>query len=1511
MLALALVFTTVAFARVTTDATPAVRIKGKIDASNRVQIQGHVPGVVKSGAAKDLGRLAASTPAEHLVMVLKSSDEQKHELRRVLDTMHDKKTSNYHQWMTPDEFGQHFGVHDDDIATLKSWLTSQGFTVEDVSKSKRVLHFSGTTGQLENAFNIEMHQYSVDGELHVSNNRELSVPKAISPVVAGVTTHNFFRKAHMGNVTRLSQIKSGPNFTSSSTTHYVAPGDFAAIYNTAPLLAAGINGTGSSIAVVGRSDILMSDVQTYRQMFNLPANDPIFIHAGQDNGVNPGDDGESDLDVEISGGIAPLAQVYFVIGTPTFLVDGITNSIEYIVENNVADIISISYGSCEAIEGTGGNEFNLQAFEQAAAQGMSVFVASGDNGPAGCDNQGSQTYEVLGYATGGEASTPYSVSVGGSTLYGDVTSPTTYWSATNGTYFSSALTYIPESPWNESRSASYIPSGDTGSDLWSGSGGISAYYLKPSFQFGPGVPSSDPDLTQTAYGGQWVNSVTITNAGSGYTSAPAVTFTGGGCVYEPAATSTISGGSVTGITFTGYSSHYQGVGCTSVPTITFAAPTSGTTATATATIGAMQNPPPLITGVPHRYTPDLVLNAASGHDATLFCSEGVCQYSGSTLLDAGLVGGTSVAAPSMAGIQALINQANGGRQGMPAYIYYSLAAAQTTANCNSSTPPLAGSNCAFQDVTYGDNRICASSGSACTATAGTKIGFTAGTGYDLASGLGSVNAANLSSQWPSVTFNSSDTYLNLSQTTSIPFGTPVTVSGSVASGSGSGTPTGDVAFILSQGALGQTVNVNTGAWSGPGAFTTLSGGNYSASISNLPAGSYTLTARYGGDQTFGSSLSTPVAVTVLPEVSSTVTLTPQAINQSACTITNSSTFAYGALVWIQATAAGVSGEGVPTGTITFTVDGTAYTSVKLDSNGNGYLVAGTVPTSSCIYDYIFAQAPTLAAGTHTVVANYSGDSTYPASSATTTISVSQLAVTPTLTTGATFVNSGATVNLNASLTTSALTGITSTNVGPTGTVTFTDTTTSTVLGTVSVTPSVAFSGNTYTYSGAALLSTTGITTTGGNSITATYSGDTNFASATSTAVTVTVGTYTATSVAVTSSANPTTLNGRPTFTATMTPTTVTSGTVTFYDGTTVLGTGTVGTGHTATFRPASGAAFWGGTHSLTAEYGGTSTYAASISPAFTQTVTKGTVTITLDGGKNTGTVGSNFAFAAVLAPSQTNATYAPNQSQVNFYSDGTLIGSATPLTITSSQGGYGLWTATITTTALTAGTHAITATYGDVNYTTNTSAAFNVTVTGSAATMASPANGSTLSGAATTFTWNTNGSSGPYYIWVGSTPGGLDLGNAGVASGTSMTLTLPTTGAKLYVTLWSTLNGSQVSTTATYTEASLLPATMSTPSSGSTLSGAATTFTWSSNGSTGPFYIWVGSTPGGLDLGNAGVASGSSMTLNLPTDGNPVYVTLWSMLNGSQVSTAVAYNGGTLPAVHQPARAVKTVQVKR
>ena len=1346
-----------------TTAAPAIRVVGKVDDSKRTTLYGHVSSAVRSGT--DLGRLDPSTQSQHMVLVLKSSDEQKHELRRVLDEQQDKNTANYHQWVTPDQFGQYFGVHDSDIAQITAWLESHGLTVDDVSKSKRVLHFSGTTGQLESAFKTEMHTYQVGAETHVSNNSDISVPAALSPVIAGVTLNNFFRRSRMTPVRHLKDVIQSPNYTSSSTVHYVGPWDFAKIYNTFPLLNQGITGAGSSIAIVGRSDILMSDVQSYRTLFGLPVNDPIFIHAGQDNGTQPGDDGESDLDVEISGGIAQNAQVYFVIGTPLFLVDGITNSIEYIVENNTADIMSISYGSCESVEGVGGNEFNSQAFEQAAAQGISIFVAAGDNGPAECDDQ-NDSYENLGYSTGGESSTPYNVSAGGTGLAESITTaiptspaPTSttgpeYWSATTETtapyYLYSALSYIPETPWNIAKDADYSADG-TVSGLWSGSGGISSYYIQPSWQRGSGVPTTDPVPTQ---GGDWVTGITITNPGSGYTSAPTVTF-GAGCLTAPSATATISGGVLAGVTFNfgsqgGTLKAGQGFGCTSTPTVTFsAAPAGGTTATGTATIGPMWNTLPLVSGVPHRYTPDIALNADDGNDPTLFCSEGACEFTTSssgavTLSDAGLVGGTSVAAPSMAGVQALINQANGGRQGAPNYIYYTLSAAQTESGCNSAAEvynaPTVGSTCAFHDITLGDNLICGEStctkGTYPSALSTTKMGWLAGTGYDFTTGLGSVNVYNLAKQWSTVTFNSSDTTLSLSQTTGIAQGTPITISGTVTAGSGNGTPTGDVAFILSNGIFGQTLDIsgdaNDGSFNGPGAFATLNNGSYSATLSNLPGGSYTITARYAGDANFASSLSTPVPVTVAAGNTPVITITPQYPNDiSTCELVNQSTYNYGQLVWIPVNVASSNGSGVPTGTVTITVDGATWATVPLDPNGNAYLIAGAVYTNSCLYDYIFSQGPFLTGGNHSIGASYSGDGTFSPFTATpVNVTVNRISVTPTLSLGAQTITSGFTEPLVASFASSLTTGAPAGASGPTGTVTFNDTTTSTTLGTATVIPTVvesilATSTTTYpsyTYPATAAGSTALITASGANSITASYGGDLNYAPTTSAAGTVTVDATapTATTTVVSSSSNPTTLAGRPTFTATIgvgSGTAPTSGTVTFYDnvgnGTVLLGTGTVGTAHTATFRPGTTPAFVGGAHSITAVYGGIAADGPSTSPVFIENVTKGTGTIKLS-GKESGTVGQAFTFAAVLTPSTSNAVYPPNLSTVQFFDGATNIGSAQPQTINEDQGGYGLWTASFSTSSLAAGTHTITATYSDTNFNFSTSNAITVVV-GSAA----------------------------------------------------------------------------------------------------------------------------------------------------------------------------------------------------
>jgi hypothetical protein len=1501
------------FATAVTNAHPIARVTKKIDTNKRSTLYGHLSTAVR--AATDLGRQDPKTPSLGMIMVLKSSEDQKREIRKLVDEQQDKRTANYHQWVTPEEFGEHFGVHDDDITQVKTWLTSQGFTVDEVSKSKRVIRFSGNLGQVEKAFQTEMHAYNYNGEMHVSNNSEISVPEALNKVIAGVSLHNFYRK---GSFERYSRMKLGPKFTSSSTSHLVGPTDFATIYNTAPLLAAGINGTGSSIAVVGRSDILMSDVEEYRQITGLPVNDPVFIHAGQDNGTEPGDDGESDLDVEISGGIAPNAKMYFVIGTPTFLVDGITNSVQYIVENNLADIMSISYGSCEGVEGVGGNEFNNQAFEQAAAQGISVFIASGDNGPAECDDQ-NDTWENLGYASGAESSTPYSIGVGGTEFSKDGTNsitgtgtPTTYWATSNNQpYLSSAIEYIPEFPWNDAKlSTATDVTGSGLSGLWSSSGGISAYYLQPSWQQGPGITGTDPAFTQ---GGDWVTGVSFTNGGgSGYTSAPTVTFTGGGCTQEPAASTTISAGSVTGIVFNygvqgGTLANGQGIGCTSAPTVAFgAAPGGGTTATGTATIGPMENTLPLISGVPHRLVPDVALNASASHDGTLFCTEGVCAEG-----NISAVGGTSVAAPSMAGIQALINQANGGRQGMPGYIYYALAAAQNTTACNSATLPGSSSSCAFQDITQGNTLICGTS--TCTTASHTQIGWQAGPGYDLTTGLGSVNAYNLATQWKNVVFNSSATTLNLSQTTGISHGSSVTLSGTV-SGS-AGTPTGDVAFIVSQGEIGIAVNPNTGGFAVPGAFATLSGGNYTANLSNLPAGTYNVQARYAGDTSFGSSLSAPVQVTVSAEPS-TITITPGSINQSSCVLTTGvSSFTYGGLADIEVSVAGVSGQGVPTGSVTITVDGTSYGTETLDPDGNGHLIAGAINDTSCLFDYMYAQSPTIPGGPHSISATYSGDATFNATTATpVNITVAPISTTPTLTVGAALITTGfadqltATFAANAAVTVQSSATTPPFTSGPTGTVTFTDTTTSTVLGTASVVPTVTFTAGsgsavpTYTYQGMATLSSSAITAAGANNITASYSGDSNYAATASAAATVTVGTGTATTTVVTSSGNPTTLGGRPTFTATMTgaPTT---GTVAFYDGVNLLGTGTVGTAHTATFRPASTFEFVGGTHSITATFGGSATFMASTSAPFIETVTKGAGAVDL-AGKTVGTVGQTYLFQAVFIPSPSSTAYAPILGVMTFFDGGTPIGTSPMSQIASSLGGQSTWTAEFAATSLAAGTHTITASYNDVNYTSATSAVLTVNVSTASVGIYSPIAGTTLSNTgSTTFQWFPVAGA-QYWLDIGSAQGAHDYLSSGVIANHPLSLAianniLPTNGSPVWARLYWLQNGTWQFADSSYTSfGSSSKGVITSPPPNSTLSGSSVTFTWSGAAGATSYWVDAGSSVGGHQYYSSGsLGNVLTTTVNgLPTDGSTVYITLYTLQNGNWLNNGYTYTAFNLGA---------------
>jgi pseudomonalisin len=455
-------------------------------------------------SGRDLGRAAADLPMERIQMQLSSSPEQEAELEQLLEGLHDAASPHFQEWLTPEQFGERFGPAQQDIDAVVGWLQDNGFRVNEIGRGRRTLEFSGTAGQVERAFDTQMRQYEVSGVRHLANATDVAIPDALATVIGGVVSLHDFRRQPMHQV--LGQTP-GPATNLNGGTRGLSPYDFAAIYNVTQLWNANWDGTGQSVAIAGRTNIKLSDVATFRSTFGLPANNPQVILNGTDPGIiGSGEEMEADLDVEWSGGVAKGAAIKFVVSASTNASDGVDLSNQYIVNNNLAPVMSVSFGLCEANMGSG-NAFYNSLWQQAAAQGISVFVSSGDSGSAGCDSPGVHTPSSHGLGVNGLASTPYNVAVGG-TQFTDVTSAATYWNTGNDSHLASAKGYIPETAWNES---SYTAANAASNNLYAGSGGVSSIYANPSWQTGAGVPPVDPGTANGHH--RYLPDVSLTAAG--------------------------------------------------------------------------------------------------------------------------------------------------------------------------------------------------------------------------------------------------------------------------------------------------------------------------------------------------------------------------------------------------------------------------------------------------------------------------------------------------------------------------------------------------------------------------------------------------------------------------------------------------------------------------------------------------------------------------------------------------------------------------------------------------------------------------------------------------------------------------------------------------------------------------------------------------------------------------------------------------------------------------------------
>jgi hypothetical protein len=942
-------------------ASPQARITEAVQNDKVVTLRGNVHPMARP--ANDRGVLPDQQPMTRMHVLLQRSAAQETALQQLMAQQLDSSSPKFHAWLTPQQFGQQFGPADSDVQAVKDWLTSQGFTGLKVSNGKTLIEFNGTAGQVRNAFRSEVHRLSVNGEEHFANMQEPQIPAALVPVVGGVVgLHNFRPKPMVRRIGKFQRNATTgeitPLFTYTDvkgTFYGVGPADFAKVYNVPSTF----TGTGIAIAIVARTNINIQDVRDFRIIFGLAPKDPQIILNGADPGiVSSGEESEADLDTEWSGAVAPDADIKLVVSetSQTDGTDGVDASAIYIVDNNIAPVMSESFGSCEANLGTAGNQFYSTLWQQAAAEGITVVVSAGDNGAAACDppsNNATESAASQGIGVSGIASTPYNVAMGG-TDFDQAGSQATFWSTCTGnpcatTTPFSVKGYIPETTWNDSCAATGL----------TGCGSVSSSSASLNFVAASGGPSSKYSKTQAPW---------QTGFGDAARDLPDVSL---------------------------FSSDGQNgsfyILCQS----------------------------------------DQDIPGDTGCNLTKFVS----TPSTGPFHDFQAVGGTSAAAPTFAGIIALVNQKTGQRQGTANFTLYALAKNEVYANCNSSsfTNPLVAppASCAFLDVTKGNISVacaagtpdCSKTGSSgfgvlTTTSGGSALAYGTTSGYDLATGLGSVNVTNLLNAWSALSRPDASAALATSTTFPIAHGTTahftVTVTPSAA--------TGDVSLTGGQSAT-QTQGI------GP---FTLSSGTVSISTGMLPGGTYSLKAHYAGDATHGGSDSNAISVTVNAESSLTKTSLITFDSAGNVLSNNATTAAYGSPYILRVDVTNHSGSlcyslntasqpvrtsGCPSGTVSLTDSGALLDGGSFVLNATGY----------------FEDQPIqLPVGSHKIAAAYAGDNSFISStSATNTISITQATTTTAANSSATVITSGRTVTLTAIVSSNS-----NSTQGPTGTVQF-------------------------------------------------------------------------------------------------------------------------------------------------------------------------------------------------------------------------------------------------------------------------------------------------------------------------------------------------------------------------------------------------------------------------------------------------------------------------------------------
>ncbi len=652
-------------------------------------------------AATDQGPAADSLPLDHLTVQLKPSPEQQAAFEEAVEALHNPHSLTFHKWMTADEIGSKYGVEPADLETIRQWLQGFGFRVNATYPNGTVIDFSGTAGQVKAAFHTTLHRLRYKGQFHLANLVDPWIPAALAPVVTGVISLNDFGPQAMGNIVRTVSI---PDINFAAGGHSLGAGDLQTIYNLNPLFASGLSGQGETIAVLESSDMgSVSDWYAYRSAFGLTKRFP----QGSLLSINPGGRGlpcidpgagnadrEATLDAEVATAAAPNATVMVAACANTFEFGGFIALRNLLSSPRPPSVVSISYGSAEASLGTTQNAAINALYLQAAAEGVSVFVSAGDWGPDAGDHR---TLSAHGLNVSGFASTPWNVAVGGTdfadTYLGVVSR---YWSLSNSLTEASALSYIPEIPWN----------GSCASQLQATFNGFAHPYGADGYCNSPSTPAT-----------RLLNGY----AGSGGASS---------CASGSSGSKLIAGDTCTGYGKPAWQADLPGNpndGVRDLPDVSLFAST-----------GAWGHGYAVCQSDPTR--------------AGTACRD-YYQIAGGTSASAPFMAGLQIL------INQSTSQAWGNPNPVYYALAGDQYGNRSAPSCDASLGASIGADCTFHDISQGDNAVVCLAGSPnCYAPSG-EIGvfslskeaylpaYPAGIGWDFATGIGSIDAANLVNNW--------------------------------------------------------------------------------------------------------------------------------------------------------------------------------------------------------------------------------------------------------------------------------------------------------------------------------------------------------------------------------------------------------------------------------------------------------------------------------------------------------------------------------------------------------------------------------------------------------------------------------------------------------------------------------------------------------------------------------------------------------------------------------------------